>query len=181
MLTDFQTQKMEKLFRFWDIDNNGYLEQVDYEQLAERITAERGWKSGSTEAASTYNALMASWGQIAQFADANADAKVTPKEWMAHCTAMVQDSGVYRVSGMELMMALFNAVDTDGDGQLTLEDYKMWFRIYKADEAQAEAAFTQMDTDGSGALSIDELLTAVDDFYHSDDPDAPGNHLFGGL
>jgi Ca2+-binding EF-hand superfamily protein len=181
MLTDFQSQKIKKLFQFWDIDNNGYLEQADYVQLAERVAAERGWASGSTETASAYNALMASWGQIAQFADTDHNAQITPKEWTAFCTAMVQDSATYRIAGMELMMALFSAVDTDGDGQLTLDDFKMWFRIYKADESEAEAAFARIDTDGSGKLSIDELILAVDDFYHSDDPESPGNYLFGEL
>lgn len=181
MLTDFQKQKMRKLFDFWDHNNSGRLEKADYEEIARRIAAERGWARTSPEYASTYNTVMTNWAQLEHYADANNDNIITIEEWLAYCTSLINDVSAYRMNAMELMMALLNAVDRDGDGLLTLEDYRMWFRIYDADPAQAERAFQRMDTDGNGTLSIDEMINALNDFYFSNAPSAPGNFLFGDL
>jgi Ca2+-binding EF-hand superfamily protein len=40
-------------------------------------------------------------------------------------------------------------------------------------------AFTALDTDGDGHLSRTEIRTAVDEYYTSEEPDTPGNWLFG--
>jgi Ca2+-binding EF-hand superfamily protein len=181
MLTDFQKQKMRKLFDFWDHNNSGQLEKVDYQDIAQRVATERGWDRNSPDYASTYNAVMTNWAQLEHYADANDDDVITIEEWMAYCTSLVNDVSAFRVNAMELMTALLNAVDRDSDGLITLADYQLWFRIYNADASQAEAAFQRMDTDGNGSLSIDEIISALHDFYFSNAPSAPGNFLFGEL
>ena len=181
MLTDFQKHKMRKLFNFWDYNNTERLEKTDYQNITSRVAAERGWDRNSPQYASTYNAVMTNWAQLEHYADENNDNIITVEEWMAYCESLVNDAQAYRVHAMELMMTLLNAVDVDEDGLLTIEDYKRWFRIYNVDPAQAENAFGHLDTDGNGHLSIDEIINALNDFYYSNAPSAPGNYLFGDL
>jgi Ca2+-binding EF-hand superfamily protein len=40
-------------------------------------------------------------------------------------------------------------------------------------------AFTSLDRGSKGYLTEQDLVVAVQEFYLSDDPDAPGNVLYG--
>ncbi|MEO0565388.1 MAG: hypothetical protein AAF125_24990 [Chloroflexota bacterium] len=179
-LSEFQTLKMTKLFQFWDINNTETLEQSDYLEIIDRVLAERGWQQDSPEYDSIYTVIMTNWAQIEHFADKD-NGGVTLSDWLAYCDHVVNDATAYRVNAMEVMSALLGAVDTDSDGQLTLDDFKMWFRIFKASDTQAKTAFARLDTDRSGELSISEIIDALDDFYHSNAVSVAGNHLFGEL
>jgi Ca2+-binding EF-hand superfamily protein len=177
----FFDKKMTKLFQFWDYNGSGQLDQSDYEDIAARIATERGWASGSVQAAKVLNAMMGNWGQVRQFADDDSDHTVTLSEWLHYGEHIRTDMTAYRISVVDMMGALLSAVDQDDDGRVSLEDYKMWFRIFGEPEASAESAFTRMDADGNGQLEITELIGAVDDFFQGDDESAPGNYMFGEL
>src|SRR4051794_12968434 len=43
----------------------------------------------------------------------------------------------------------------------------------------ADEAFRHLDQDGDGYLSADEFITAIVEYWSSDDPDAPGNWAMG--
>ena len=181
MLTDLQKAKMTRLFHFWDLNHNGYLDKADYETIVTRIANERGWQKGSTDFASTYNTVMTNWAQVEKFAQDNDNQNVYLPDWLAYCDYVVNNQSAYRIHAMELMMTLLNAVDTNGDGQITREDYKMWFRIFGNSDEEAERAFDHIDTDNSNVLSLDEMIHAVDEFFQSNARHVPGNHMFGEL
>jgi Ca2+-binding EF-hand superfamily protein len=42
-------------------------------------------------------------------------------------------------------------------------------------------AFDRLDRDDSGVLTEDNVIEAVKEFYLSNDPNAPGNALYGEL
>ena len=46
-------------------------------------------------------------------------------------------------------------------------------------DQDARNAFRYLDRDGDGYLDVAEIVKAVEEFYLSDDPDAPGNWLLG--
>ena len=62
--------------------------------------------------------------------------------------------------------AVADLCDTDGDGQVSPEEFKNWIKAIGADQATADSAFEQIDTDGNGQLSVDEMVAAVHK-YHS--------------
>lgn len=45
----------------------------------------------------------------------------------------------------------------------------------------ADIAFPRWDRDANGYVSKEEMAEVVREFFHSSDPDAPGNLLFGPL
>jgi Ca2+-binding EF-hand superfamily protein len=69
--------------------------------------------------------------------------------------------------------------DRDHDGRINLDDWQLFFRTTGVAEEHFATAFDKLDRDGNGYLTIDEIAAAGREFYGSDDPDAPGNWLYG--
>lgn len=50
---------------------------------------------------------------------------------------------------------------------------------FHATDAEAAAAFRQLDRNRDGYLTTDELIKNAEEFFFSEDPEAPGNWLVG--
>lgn len=66
-----------------------------------------------------------------------------------------------------LPSAVFDEIDSDGDGRISLEEWAAYLADHRADmrtqriEARVEAIFEAGDADGDGLLSREELTTAL--------------------
>ena len=82
-----------------------------------------------------------SWGGRVQFdrSDRDVDGKISPGEF----TANMRREGLAQRG-----LKVFKILDTDGDGQLTWEEYR---------ERPGEATIVSLDVDGNGTLSSDEF------------------------
>ena len=49
------------------------------------------------------------------------------------------------------------------------------------DIGQHEAVFQELDREDTGSLTEEDLVEATKEFYLSNDPNAPGNVLYGAL
>ena len=78
-----------------------------------------------------------------------------------------------------LFEAIFDTIDLDGDGEITHEEYKLFFKAWGIEPALAEAAFSRMDFNEDGRLSRSTFLQYGSNFYINDEPDIVGNYLFG--
>ena len=182
MLTDFQIKKLTLLFNFWDYDNSGALRQNDYEAVGRRMAAEREWRPDSLEYQVLQQRLMADWAQLQEFADLNNDDTVTLPEWLAFCDYLLDNEAMYEATVTAMASAIIDAVDRDGDGALQVEEWATIYRVYGWRDAMVAAqTFATIDTDGDRSVSKDELLKALDEFFQSNDENAPGNYVFGPL
>ena len=77
--------------------------------------------------------------------------------------------------------AVAELCDTDGDGAVAFAEFGTALAAFGTEPADAETAFRRLDADGSGRLTVDELVTAVREYYTSELPTAAGNWLFGPL
>ena len=72
-------------------------------------------------------------------------------------------------------------IDTDADGVITLEEFKLYRKFANIGEEQAKAVFDAIDTNSDGKISRDEFTEAVVYFYCYCDPANPCNFLYGPL
>jgi Ca2+-binding EF-hand superfamily protein len=78
-----------------------------------------------------------------------------------------------------LSNALFDVIDTDGDNEITRQEFGRYLKAWDVTDPAAMETCTALDTDGDGAISRQELVRAVREFFLSNDIEAPGSALFG--
>ncbi len=182
MLTELQRRKLMKLFSMYDACNFGVLKISDFEQLAQRLAALRGWKVGSSAYEEISGKYLFRWNQmrakIKEKVNHRMDSRVTLEEWLAYHDLILSDPS-YREQVAALAEAIFNVVDVDESNHLDKEEWANLFRVYNIPIIYVEDTFTKIDLNGDGVLSKDEVLSLIQDFYYSDDPNTVGNYMFG--
>ena len=179
MLTDFQKRKLTRYFEFYDADNNGYIEQADYEKLAARLAKVRGWEDGSTGYALVMGRFMADWQVLASFSDMDNDERITLDEWFAYHNHIMLIEQKNRAGSNDIVNTIFQTLDINGDGTITEKEFKTLFAVFGQDEAAAVEAFAKIDVNGDGILTRNEIAKLYHQFAFGNDPDLPGNWLFG--
>jgi juvenile hormone diol kinase len=179
MLTDLQKKKLPNLFAVHDLDRDGVLRRGDFEEYATRVASVRGWKPGSPQHEELTTRFMTFWDGFESFADASGDLRVTLEEWFAYWDQILSTPGMYEGVAKPIGDFIFDLFDRDGDGRVTADEYAFIYRFGGLDPSQAAAAFARLDLDHDGLLSVDEIMTLLGQYFRSDDPDDPGNWLFG--
>ena len=180
MLTDFQKTKFVKMFNTFDVDNNGYVEQADYERIVEKLALSLKIDVGSAQYQGLRAKYMDNWEQTATM-DKDGDGKVDVDEWLADCEATVGSPEQYNELIVAVANQVFDLLDLDGDGEVSSDEYATWLCAHGGSRAAAAEAFTKLDLNGDGHISREEMKILLNDFYFSDDPEAPGTWLFGNL
>lgn len=179
MLTAFQKQKLPRLFAVHDLNRDGVINRVDFEEYTRRIAGLRGWGPESIE----YNELLARffmfWHGLEDIAAGKGVYDVTITEWFEYWDRILNTPGVFDAVIAPIGRLIFTILDEDGDGSITADEYAAIYRFGGLDPAEAAAAFSQLDLDRDGQLSIEEIMAHADEFFRSNDPSAPGNALFG--
>ncbi len=183
MLGDLQRQKAAHYFDLIDKDSNDLIEPADFQLRADRL-AEAFNVSREEERAELRQHLMKWWEHLSTLADENDDGRITREEWEMYWTrfkvavSMGSNSGSLRKLE-QVAQATFQAIDRTDSGRITEEEFAMWLAAWDVD-ASANV-FRRLDRNGNGYLSEAELSKATKEFYLSNDPEAPGNVLYGTL
>ncbi len=184
MIGDLQRKKASYYFDLIDEDENGFIEANDFRLRAERMAEARGVTD--EEALSTLQSrVMTWWEHLCAIADFDDDDRITREEWETYWESIeagVSQEGEEREETLQSLeqaaRGTFKAINTD-TGPITEKEYTDWLEAWGVEEG--DAAFHRLDRDGSGTLTQEDLVEAVKEFYLSNDPDAPGNVLYGEL
>ena len=180
MLTELQKRKLTVLFHHHDMDNDGYLTRDDFEEYARRVCEELELVPGSADYDTVYTQTLAAWDtdMLSAFYRDD-DNRVSLEEHLAAYDISINDPALHKRLQTEFANSLVKLWDRDGDGRLSSAEYAALLGCYGVPEEAAREAFAHLDWDGDGYLSTEECLKAVEEFFLSDDPDAPGNWLLG--
>jgi juvenile hormone diol kinase len=179
MLTEFQKQKLPKLFIVHDVNADGVLTRADFEDYARMIAGTRGWGTDVPEYKELLACFLKFWDGLEEVADHRGSRQVTLSAWYEHWDRILNTPGMYDQVIEPIGRMVFTILDQDGDGAVTGEEYAATFKYSGLDEAVAAAAFDRLDLDHDGRISVDEIMVLADQFFRSDDPNQPGNALFG--
>lgn len=181
MLTDLQKRKLTLYFHLYDVDDDGQIAWPDFERVAENVRALYGAEGHSAIHTRIRDGFVRRWGALRASADADQDGGVTMSEWLTYWDGVLADDARHQEEIASVTERLFELFDTDEDGLLGADEFCNFYGIYGLKSAQARLVFMDLDADGDGAVTRRELTDMAHQFYRSDDPDAPGNRLFGPL
>ncbi len=179
MLSDLQQKKLTRYFRVYDVDDDGRLARPDFERVVENVRALYGVDEESSTHRRLRDGYLVRWESLRKSADADRDGGVDLVEWLAWWDEVLSDEERYEGEVAVVTRTLFDIFDTDGDGVLGPDEFCNFYGVYGLDSAMARQVFAALDMDGDGTVTRHELVAMAHEFYRSDDPDAPGNRLFG--
>ena len=179
MLTDFQKRKLNYLFDLYDVDKNGFVEQEDFEQVVRNLATTLRLQPGSPEYTRLHAGHMAIWNNVQQLGGAPGSQRVTREEFVNGYDRLLSNKDTFLATIGNFADVFLELSDQDRDGRLSQQEYVANLRGFNADEAAATEAFRKVDLDGDGYLSLDQITRYVEEFFYSDDPQAPGNWMLG--
>jgi juvenile hormone diol kinase len=179
MLSDLQQKKLTHYFRVYDVDDDGRIARPDFERVVENVRALHAADEQSSTHRRLHDGYLRRWEALRSSADANHDGGVDVAEWLGYWDGVLSDEDRYDAEVAAVTRTLFDIFDTDGDGALGPDEFCNFYGVYGLNAAMARQVFTTLDIDGDGIVSRHELVAMAHEFYRSDDPEAPGNRLFG--
>ena len=183
MLGDLQRRKAAHYFELIDADGNGLIEPDDFQRRADRL-AEALNVTGEAERERLRRRVMLWWEHLSSLADANDDGRITRDEWEMYWErfkiAVSMGSNRRSIEKLERVARhTFRAIDRSNSGRITENEFSNWLQAW--DISQHERVFRRLDRGDTGYLTEEDLVEATKEFYLSNDPEAPGNVLYGEL
>ncbi|MFJ2648002.1 EF-hand domain-containing protein [Streptomyces sp. NPDC087420] len=172
--------KLDRFFELLDTDNDGGIRESDVVSLATTLSTAVGAQDPATEAR-LHAALGAIWSTDLKAMDTDGNGAIDAGEYRLGVRRSLQTDPHGFLGRMgTLMQAWTTLCDTDGDGVISRDEYAaMYGNTFGVPRQSLDEAFTKLDRDGDGVLSREEINAAVLDYFTSDDPNAPGNWIFG--
>lgn len=177
MLTDLQRRKMTRFFNVIDNNHSGFIQERDYIRIAQNFARLRGLPPGSEGYKKLQSKFLFVWEYIQKFGDPNRDNSVSLSEFLDYADSVLE--GNYAAVEGSTGSFLFELIDSDGDGNITLDEFHIFYRGYEIDDAVVEDIFARLDMDDDSIISADEFAQLGYDFHYSNDPEAPANWFYG--
>ena len=156
--------KMRTRFNRLDLNHDGFISREDYELMAKKL--QQYGKLNAEDAESTRKAFMT----VADAFDLKPGVKIPVEE--AAKKANREFSVMPREKKMTILKEthdpIFDALDRDKDGHISLDEFKVYFQIIAPDisEDEMKHSFNVMDSNKNGEISREEFITAAFDFLH---------------
>lgn len=189
MISGVQLQKAKHLFKVLDNNKNGSLQLDDFVGVSDEIIAHLGWSEADRKSRVLINKATRLFIQLAIDIEGvdlvdieDAEVNINFDDWMNFFnreltkkpTEGLLDHYIHRTS-----YHLFSLFDFNDDEFISKEEFDMMFGVYRIPVEAREKSFSMLDKNGDGMISSEELISALEDYFESPDPDAPGNWLFG--
>lgn len=178
--TDLQVRKADKVFASFDTDGDGVVDVLDYTGMAQIYCDAYGVPPRSESWRKVHGCAQVMWRAIERRTGTLNPAKLTRQEWIAWMGSNEYTDFV-TYAAIPFSMAAFAMADSDGDGRCDVDEMSAAQRRSGMSEREIHRSFGLLDSDGDGYVTAEEFARALEEYYFSDDPDAPGNSIAGDL
>jgi Ca2+-binding EF-hand superfamily protein len=174
---------------FYDTDNNGYLDQLDFENLALRNTILETRGEYKKEAHEANRKVMGNlWKQFAELADFDKDGQVSVDEFReaVRKVCMGKPFGQFPESLRHSITQKFKAIDCNGDDLMSIEEYRVDVvnRTGSATIEEIDGCWNKLVNDEDrkrGGVNLARYQELWAEFIGNAAANVPGANLFGPL
>src|SRR5437588_5768560 len=141
MASEFQRQKVARVFTAMDADRDGFLEESDFQALTARWAAIRGCAPGSADHIRLESIMMGWWQTVLGAYDVNGDGKVTLNEVLYIVDRLHTMFDVVSATAGEM----FDAIDENADGMISAAEYRRLIEAWNGCETDTDEVFPLLD------------------------------------
>ncbi|KIZ14743.1 EF-hand domain-containing protein [Streptomyces natalensis] len=174
-------RKLDRVYAMLAADREGGIVESEVLSLADNLGAAFGLPTDAPKVSRLRSALAELWQADVRHMDTDGNGLVDREEFivgMRRSAAHDQESYLRRLGAM--VDAWMSICDADDNGVIDQQEFTtMYARTLGASPADLAVAFAKLDLDGNGTLDSQEIRKATEEYYTSEDPEAPGNWLFG--
>nr|CEL13606.1 Calerythrin (Calcium-binding protein) [Kibdelosporangium sp. MJ126-NF4] len=163
---------MASVFTAMDVNADGFLEESDFQALADRWTELRG-----TDERRLTAIMLGWWDTLLAASDQDRGEKVTIDEVLLVVDQLPEMPDAMTVTAE----AMFDAIDADEDDYISASEYRQMIEAWNGKATDTDTIFPTLDADGDGRLSRAEFEALWLEFWAGDNADAPGTLVFGPL
>ena len=178
-LTEFQRKKLKKLFDAYDFDSSQSIASSDFHAFIDDLAGKLGYQGGSEDYERVKAVFLDFWKGLHQKVGLTQDEEITFDAWLSYFDELLQHEN-FPSAGIEGSVELvFNILDKNADGKISLEEYTHLLNTWGISEAEINGIYSKLDLNGDGSLTREELSQLYHQFYYSNDPNEPGNSIHG--
>ncbi|XP_015600697.1 calexcitin-2 [Cephus cinctus] len=177
-LSEFRKKKLLYVFNaFFDVNQSGSIDKKDFDLAIQRVSDSRGWGPDNPKSQQAKDTLLKVWDGLRQRADADQDGQISRDEWYSMWEEYAKNPAKALEWQQVYMNFIFDLEDSSGDGSIDENEFSHVCSSYGVPEAEAREAFKKL---GAGnEVNRDNFADLWKQYFSSDDPNAPGNFIFG--
>ena len=154
------------------MNKDGYISKEDFEDMAKRFIEYGKLRGEQAEG------HRKAFHDIAEVLHLQEGVKVSREQYLSGAVEFCP--GTEETTAI-LFSKSFDVVDTDGDGIISPEEFRVYFKCMGINESHAKASFDGIDTDKDGKISRDEFIAASIEFFYGFDKSSGANLFYGPL
>lgn len=175
--SEFWLRKMRTHHVAMDVNKDGVVSWDDFEDMIRRFKA-TGILTGD-ELTSLENALKHVW-EEEWGASGDPYAFINQEQFLANMENVINNKHLRKKVAKPLPY-FFQAVDNDGSGEISVDEFKLYFKCLGLSDEAAMASFSAIDINSDGRLSKKEFVKLGREFFLSEDEGHPSKLFFGPL
>ncbi|XP_022906155.2 sarcoplasmic calcium-binding protein [Onthophagus taurus] len=175
-LSDFWRRKMRTIHNLLDFNKDSVISYEDFQLFVDNFI---NLGHISEKSAKEFRGLIkrtweAQWGEISPYNI------VTVERYLEDMQHVVNDPS--RIKKVDAFLPyLFEAIDRDKSGKITLKEFKLFFECLGHEDEDAVFTFRIIDTNADGSVDKHEFLKYGKDFFISEDETRISKYFWGPL
>ncbi|XP_033217466.1 calexcitin-2 [Belonocnema kinseyi] len=177
-ISDFRKKKLLFVFNtFFDVNQSGSIDKKDFDLAVKTICDSRGWVPGNAKLQQTKDTLFKIWDGLRQRADSDQDGQISRDEWYSMWEEYAKDPENAPEWQQIYMNFVFDLEDSSGDGSIDEVEFSAVCSSHGVEDSEARDAFKKLQV--GDEVTREKFQKLWREFFSSDEPNAPGNFIFG--